>query len=121
MVKFPGSVLTQIKNYLEKRQGDLEHKLAGLRKQDPFADKSSRMLDRASDDDEAQTKAGHERIAALQHQLNIGLVETRKALTKIKLGNYGICEKCKKMIDTDRLAAMPTATLCLSCEKKKER
>lgn len=79
------------------------------------------MLDRASDDTEAQSKAGHERVTALQRQLSTALIETRKALTKIKIGKYGICENCGKMIDTDRLAAMPTATLCVSCEKKRER
>lgn len=121
MVKFPGNVLSQIKGYLETRRSDLESRLSKLKKEDPFADKSARMLDRSSDDDEAQTKAGHERVAALQHQLGIALVQTRKALTKIKVGNYGICENCGKMIDTDRLAAMPTATLCVSCEKKREK
>ncbi|MBI4999343.1 TraR/DksA C4-type zinc finger protein [Candidatus Gottesmanbacteria bacterium] len=34
---------------------------------------------------------------------------------------YGICERCGKMIDTDRLAVMPAAELCLECEKKKEK
>ena len=120
MVKFPASVLSQIKNYLEEKYRDVEHRLKDLKKEDPFED-HSRLLDRASDDSEASAKAGHERIAAMQQQLNMALVQTRKALTKIKIGKYGICESCGKMIDTDRLAAMPTATLCLTCEKKRER
>lgn len=91
-----------------------------MRKEDPFADKT-RLLDQASDDTEAQSKAGHERVAALQKQLNVALIETKKALTKIKIGKYGMCENCGKLIDTDRLAAMPTARLCVSCEKKRER
>jgi len=120
MVKFPSHVLSQIKSYLEARRRDLEARLAQLKREDPFEDKT-RLLDRASDDTEAQSKAGHERVEALQYQLNLALVQTRKALTKIKIGKYGICESCGKMIDTDRLAAMPTATLCMSCEKKRER
>lgn len=120
MIKFPSSVLGQIKKYLEDRRREIEKRLSELKKEDPFEDKT-RLLDRASDDSEAQSKAGHERVAALTRQMSMALVETRKALTKIKVGKYGICESCGKMIDTDRLAAMPTATLCLSCEKKKER
>jgi RNA polymerase-binding transcription factor DksA len=120
MIKFPNDVLTQVKGYLEARRNEIEKKMSEMKKEDPFEDKT-RLLDRASDDSEAQSKAGHERVAALSRQLSMALVETRKALTKIKLGKYGICENCGKMIDTDRLAAMPTATLCLSCEKKKER
>lgn len=120
MVKFPASVLTQIKAHLEAKNKQVEENLKDLKKEDPFED-NSRLLDRASDDSEAQSKFGHERVAAMQQQLHLVLVQTRKALTKIKLGKYGICESCGKMIDTDRLAAMPTATLCLNCEKKRER
>ena len=121
MVQFPKNVLTKINSYLLARRRDLEGQMARLKKEDPFEDKADRLLDRASDDSEAQTKAGHERVEAIKRQLNLGLIETRKALTKIKVGKYGICENCGKMIDTDRLAAMPTATLCFNCEKKKEK
>lgn len=120
IVQFPKDVLVQIKGYLEKKGRETEKRLSELKKEDPFEDKT-RLLDRASDDTEAQSKAGHERVAALQHALSMALVQTRKALTKIKIGKYGICENCGKMIDTDRLAAMPTATLCLACEKKREK
>ncbi len=119
-IKFPANVLTQIRTYLEQKRQETEKRMKDLKKEDPFEDKS-RLLDRASDDSDAQSKAGHERVAAIQQQLNLILVQTRKALTKIKIGKYGICESCGKMIDTDRLAAMPTATLCLTCEKKREK
>ena len=39
----------------------------------------------------------------------------------IKNKGYGICEDCGKMIDTDRLMIYPEATLCVSCEAKKEK
>ncbi len=120
MIQFPPSVLTQIKRYLEDRKRSTEHKLADLKKEDPFDDKD-RSLGDAAEDTEAHAKAGHERVQALTAQLNSVLIETRKALTKIKIGKYGVCENCGKMIDTDRLAAMPTATLCIACEKKQER
>ena len=112
--------MVQITKYLEGRRKELESRQSKLKKEDPFEDKT-RLMDRASDDTEAQNKAGHERVEALRRQMDVALIQTRKALTKIKIGKYGVCENCGKMIDTDRLAAMPTATLCLSCEKKREK
>ena len=47
-------------------------------------------------------------------------IQLRKALTMVKLGKYGICEKCGKMIDTARLTANPEATTCVKCEKESE-
>ncbi|MBI4099462.1 TraR/DksA C4-type zinc finger protein [Candidatus Microgenomates bacterium] len=120
IVGFPKDVLAQIKTYLERKDKDTEKKLKDLASEDPFED-NSRLLDRASDDTEAQSKAGHERVAALQRQMSLALVQTRKALTKIKIGKYGNFENCGKKIDTDRLAAMPTATLCVNCERKREK
>lgn len=120
MIQFPKNVLTQITKYLEQRRKDLEEHQRKLKKEDPFDDKT-RLMDRASDDTEAQSKAGHERTEALRRQMDVALIETRKALTKIKIGKYGICENCGKMIDTDRLAAMPTANLCMNCAKKREK
>ncbi len=120
MIQFPKNVLVQIGTYLEARKKELEARKSKIKKEDPFEDKT-RLMDRASDDSEAQNKAGHERAEALRRQMDMALIETRKALTKIKIGKYGICESCGKMIDTDRLAAIPTAVLCLNCEKKKEK
>jgi len=54
-------------------------------------------------------------------QVNRKIVQTRRALTRIKIGKYGICEKCGNLIDTDRLMVMPEATLCVNCERKKEK
>jgi RNA polymerase-binding transcription factor DksA len=39
------------------------------------------------------------------------------ALEKIKKGNYGICEKCGKEIEIDRLEAIPEARFCKNCKR----
>jgi DnaK suppressor protein len=46
--------------------------------------------------------------------------EIDAALVRIADGTYGFCTSCKDLIDTDRLAILPTAILCLSCEQKKK-
>lgn len=120
MVKFPAEVLQQIKKHLEAQVAEVQARLKALKKEDPLEDKS-RLLDQAAEDTSVQARVGHERVEAMRRQLTLLLVQTRKALAKIKVGKYGICESCGKMIDTDRLAAMPTATLCLDCEKRREK
>lgn len=120
MFKFPKNVITKIKTYLEDKQKQTEKRLEELKKEDPFSD-PARLTDNAASDTEAKEEFGHETISAIQMELSRGLVRIRKALTKIKIGKYGTCENCGKMIDTDRLAIMPTAELCVACEKKVEK
>ena len=40
------------------------------------------------------------------------------ALYKIKQGNYGQCEHCKKQIAEARLEAIPYAQACIDCQQK---
>lgn len=120
MFKFPLNLLKPIENFLKKQKAETEHSMADLSKEDPFAD-TDRLTDNAAIDTEVKEQVGHERIEALKLEMAKNLARIRKALTKIKIGKYGICEKCGRMIDTDRLAVMPTAEFCLACEKKKEK
>jgi DnaK suppressor protein len=47
--------------------------------------------------------------------------EVYQALGKIAEGTFGICEDCGERISQRRLRANPSATLCLECQKMKER
>ncbi len=120
ILKFPKDVLQNIKKYLEQKQKETEKRITELKKEDPFSD-TDRLSDNAASDTEAKEEFGHDTISAVQMELSKGLVRIRKSLTKIKIGKYGICEKCGKLIDTERLAIMPTAEMCFSCEKKNEK
>jgi DnaK suppressor protein len=77
-------------------------------------------MDNAATDTDAAEEYGHERISAMKKEIDKTLIRIRKTLTKIKLGKYGICEKCRQLIDTDRLAVNPTAMLCINCQKKSQ-
>ncbi len=116
-MKFPLKVLQPIKNYLEKKQKQLEKRKEDLDKEDPYND-AARLNDNAAIDTDAAEEVGHERVSALQKEIDKTLIRIRKALTRIKLGNYGNCVMCHRMIDTDRLAIDPTADLCVDCAKK---
>lgn len=120
MFRFPINILKPIEKHLVRQKKDTEKKIASLEKEDPFID-TDRLIDNAATDTEVKEQVGHQRIEAIKLELSKNLVRIRKALTKIKIGKYGICERCGKMIDTDRLAVMPAAELCLVCEKKREK
>ncbi|WIF94571.1 TraR/DksA C4-type zinc finger protein [Caminicella sporogenes] len=45
------------------------------------------------------------------------LLKVEKALEKIENGTYGICEKCGKEIEFDRLDIIPDTEFCMKCSK----
>ncbi|MEG1312461.1 MAG: TraR/DksA C4-type zinc finger protein [Romboutsia sp.] len=47
------------------------------------------------------------------------LYNIENALYNIEKGTYGICEKCSKDIDEDRLDILPETNLCADCSKNK--
>jgi YteA family regulatory protein len=49
------------------------------------------------------------------------LAEIDAALLRIEEGTYGICSNCGKQIPTERLEALPWATLCIDCQRERER
>jgi DnaK suppressor protein len=44
-----------------------------------------------------------------------------EALERIKAGSFGECESCSEEIETKRLEARPTTTLCVLCKEDQER
>jgi RNA polymerase-binding transcription factor DksA len=116
---FPANILKPIRDHLLEKERQLKRRENELTAEDPFSD-VDRLNDNAAVDAEAAEQSGHERIEAMRREADKALVNVRKALTKIKLGKYGLCESCGQMIDTDRLAIDPTVRLCLNCEKRKE-
>lgn len=118
-MQFPHNILEQIKKHLLKEKIRIETTLTSLKSQDPFSD-PDRLNDNAASDTDAKEEISHERMEALEKELQLNLVEVVAALARIEKGNYGKCLNCGKLIDTDRLAVKPTALYCVDCERKKE-
>lgn len=118
-VEFPFRLIKPIADFLKKEEKKLEKQKEEISKEDPFRDES-RVVDNAASDTEASEQYLHQQKTAIQQEINRRLIQIRKALSRIKVGKYGVCEKCGGMIDTDRLMIMPEATLCASCAKEKE-
>lgn len=120
VVKFPANLVAPVGKFLQGRLKLLEKRKKVIEKEDPFRD-TSRVTDNASPDTDAAEQFGHARVSAIKEQLDKKAIQTKKALTRVKIGKYGICEDCGKMINTDRLMVYPEATLCVKCETKREK
>ena len=119
-VHFPANVLGPVASFLSAQVQKLEGNKKKLTEEDPFSDES-RVTNNAAPDTEAEEQYGHARTSALREQVDRKIIQMKKALARVRMGKYGICESCGKMIDTDRLMVYPEATLCVSCEAKKEK
>ena len=78
-------------------------------------DKSQHAADVASD-----LYAGEEILAervTLSHELEA----VDDALGRVANGTYGICIDCGRAIAPERLAALPQAARCITCQRRSER
>lgn len=119
-INYPKEVVAPVEKFLDEKLSVLEKRKNELSKEDPFKD-SSRLNDNAAIDTDAAEQFGHLRISAMKNTLDRTIIQVRKALSRIKIGKYGVCETCGAFIDTDRLMIMPETTVCIKCEKKKEK
>ncbi len=119
-MKYPQNLLKPVAEHLTEKLKGLLKRRKEILAADPARD-TSRLVGNADIGDEAMEEVGHMQASALRTAVDRRIIQIRKALTRIKLGNYGICERCGKMIDTDRLMVMPETTVCVDCEKKKEK
>lgn len=119
-ITYPKKIVEPVKKHLVEKLSDLEKKKKQVTANDPFTDQS-RINDNAAVDADAAEQFGHMQATAFKKSLDRSIIQVRKALTRIKIGKYGLCERCGKFIDTDRLMIMPETTLCVECEKKREK
>lgn len=68
------------------------------------------------DADTTQHLSGREAAEAIKRIQSAGERQARHAAEMREKGSYGLCESCGRAIDEDRLAAVPEATRCISCQ-----
>ena len=112
----PPAMLRDLVLRLWKRNKELKKEEDMVKEADPF------MQDERRDTSEgADNTAGDVEKNIQDARLNLiqgARLEIRKALAKVRIGTYGICEVCKKPIDLARLKAFPQATKCFDCSRK---
>lgn len=111
--------MEQFKTKLLSERTDLEQELASIGQKDPNAkgiwDASSggMEVDTADENEVADKLEEYEGNNNILAQLDNQLIEVNAALDRIEKGTFGICEKCGKPIEKDRLEANPSARLSI--------
>ncbi len=70
--------------------------------------------------DSAHSTAERARVLSVMKALRANLRWVNRALTKMELGTYGVCERCGQPIAVERLEVLPWAILCIDCKQKGE-
>jgi RNA polymerase-binding transcription factor DksA len=126
MKKISKNLLFQLKKGLEKEKKELEEELKTFAKKDeklehdwdtrfPHFDGESGggILEKAADEVEEYST-----LLPIEYSLELKLREVNLALERMKKGKYGICQKCQKVIEIERLKFSPEVKLCSKCLKK---
>lgn len=108
--------LSKIKALLTKQQQKVEEEIELLDQDDPV--NSNDIAESSEPGTDSWVADTHTRTVAIKKTLQDALVKIKHALQSVASGKYGKCENCGKKIEAERLSAMPTANLCISCSKK---
>lgn len=116
MLNFPDKTLKFIKKHLMRQQKDVDKHLKVVEEDDPA--KSPALAESSEPGTDSYIAEIHTKSLVLGQQLKNTKTSIMVALTKIRKGTYGKCEKCGQSIEVGRLLAIPTAQYCLSCSQK---
>jgi DnaK suppressor protein len=111
----------ELKAKLEEQQKSLKKELENFATEDPnlkhnwetkYPSREDGDKDEAADDAQEYDNA-----LSLEYSLELKLKAVELALEKIKNNTYGICEKCGKEIEEERLKVAPEAKFCVKDNK----
>lgn len=113
--------IEQLKTALENEKQNLEKQLATFATEDKEIKGNWDAKRTNTEDTDMEEKADeveeYDNLLSLEHSLENKLQAVNSALEKITAGNYGLCEKCGKEIEMERLSAYPEGKLCIACNK----
>jgi len=70
--------------------------------------------------DQGSATFSRELDMTLDENVRDALEAVQRALTRTDEGIYDVCERCGAPIGEERLKAMPTATMCITCKAAEE-
>jgi RNA polymerase-binding transcription factor DksA len=106
-----------IQELLAEERFSTTRRLQSLTRQyDAIAESSAWTTNDDEHDPEGATIAFERaQVQGLLSQAHSELDELDRAAERLRDGTYGICERCGKAIAKERLAALPTARVCINC------
>ncbi len=110
--------LAELRTALEDQRDNLRKEIVELGGH-PDSDDAAIDVERGFADS-AHSTAERARLLSVMKALRSNLRWVDRALTKMELGTYGVCERCGRPIGIERLEALPWAILCIDCKQKGE-
>jgi DnaK suppressor protein len=110
--------LAELRAALEEQRDNLRREIEE-QGGDPDSDDAEIDVERGFADS-AHATAERARTLSVMKALRANLRWVNRALRKMELGTYGICERCGEPIAIERLEALPWAILCIDCKRKGE-
>ena len=114
-------LIEELKQKLEEQKASIKKELESFATEDPNSkhnwDAKYPNREDGDKDEEADEVQEYDNMLALEHSLESKLKDVSIALEKIDEGTYGICEKCGKEIEKERLEAAPEAKFCIKHNK----
>jgi DnaK suppressor protein len=112
----------RIREALSERRDELKAELDHTMSEIAEAQRE-RLTDSAGDDqaDTGTKTFEREQEISLANNLRERIGQVERALDRLDDGQYGWCERCSNPIPVERLAAFPSATLCVTCKQLEER
>jgi len=114
-------LIEKLKQKLEDQKKSIQEELESFAKKDdmPKGDWETRYPNRTNGnmEEEADEVQEYNNLLPVEHSLELKLKDVESALEKITKGAYGVCEKCGKPIEEERLEAVPEARFCLKDNK----
>ncbi len=115
--KLSDGLLKFFKDTLTSKEKRYNNEQKQLIEEDPYL-KGDRAIGNSDEMDEAILEdVRKEDIDRQKAHVDSMQVMVRKALARLKIGKYGVCEVCNKPIETARLKAFPEATTCIEHSK----
>lgn len=111
--------MASLESALQQQKSQLEKELESFAKEDKNNKNNWEVKypnrEDGDKDEEADEVQEYENLLSLEQSLEVKLKDVNDALEKIRKGTYGICEKCGKAIEEERLKVYPAARLCITC------
>jgi RNA polymerase-binding protein DksA len=120
--KYDKKTLKELKELLDKEKKELQEKVEELNLKEK--DMAIKMPDfMASEDSSIEADEVEElnNLLSLKMEWENEIDRINQALERMEKGNYGICVECGNLIEIERLKIEPTAQICMTCVKKKNR
>lgn len=117
-----GHTIRPVRDPLEREEREIQRRLSMLRRQRHQAAAGPEFGKDGSLDffEAALVAASEQHEEVVRRRLADKSQALAEALRRVREGAYGICRACGGRIPPRRLEALPTATLCVTCQERRE-